>query len=386
MWENNMGYSEEDLESTYESVVGTVDSDVSVWNSHTVYFDDEVVEYQGKYYVALCKTSAEVPGRSKAGIWKELHSSDEQDTMYDSEYGDDSYDEPIVEQSTKPPKKEVFSEKQTQEKKPADLPKKTVAAQVKNTSIKKQPTLPEKVKNRPVNKPLSTKKTLKEQEDENRSKAKLAKAPTSNVMTKNSMKKMEVAPSEQSIVNDILKEMEFKKIKGFNADENSISKKLLLPQERDGVKLLWNSSHPEIISSKGEIKRPEDGHDVAVNLSLTVSINNVSATRFFTLWVKALEKVLSDEECVEDVYEKLSFEHIKGNNIKESSVTEDLNLVTHGLYGTEIFWASKNRDILDEAGYIIKDKLSEETKIRIYAIIVKGSAEKLKAFNLVLKV
>jgi len=369
-----MGYSDEELESTYENLVDTAQTDVSVWNSHTVYFDDEVVEYQGKYYIALCKTSAEVPGRSKAGIWKEIIYSEEENTLENSEYEDDIYEETTPTQTVKPTKAEAEKKPQTQVDK---------ASQTKSATVKKEATLTKKVEKKPVNKPLATKKTLKEREEEKRSNVELTKVTEPKVMAPTPMKKMEVAPNEQSIVNEILKEMEFKKIKGFNTDDSNICKNLILPQSKDAATLEWNSSHLDVISSKGEVTRPIDGNDVAVNLSLTVKLNDTSATRFYTLWVKALEKVLSDEECVEDVYEKLSFEHIKGTNTKANSVSENLNLLTHGLHGTEIFWASGNRSIVDETGHIIKSNLSKNTKVRIYAIIVKEGVEKLKNFDLI---
>ncbi len=65
-----MAYSDDDLENTYEALVNSVSSDIQIWNAGNVYFDDEVVDYQGRYYIALKKTSAEVPGRSNK--WKEL--------------------------------------------------------------------------------------------------------------------------------------------------------------------------------------------------------------------------------------------------------------------------------------------------------------------------
>jgi len=368
-----MGYSEEELENTYENLVDTTQVDVSVWNSHTVYFDDEVVEYQGKYYIALCKTSVEVPGRAKAGIWKEIIYSDEQDV---SEYGDELYEDLTPTEVIKPTKADVAKKPQKQVEK---------TPQTKNVTSKKEMPLTKKVQNKPENKPLSTKKTIKEQEEEKRSKAGGSKVIEPKTMTQAAMKKMQVAPNEQSVVNEILKEMEFKKIKGFNTDDHNICKNLILPQSKDTAILEWNSSHLDVISSKGEVTRPLDGNDVAVNLSLTVRLNKTSSTRFYTLWVKALEKVLSNEECVEDVYEKLSFEHIKGKNIKESAVSENLNLLTHGLYDTEIFWASNKRELLDETGHVFKDNLSKNTKVRLYAIIVKTGIEKLKSFDLVLK-
>ncbi|MDF1879700.1 hypothetical protein JHD50_00020 [Sulfurimonas sp. MAG313] len=347
-----MAYSNDDIESTYEALTQT-SSETKVWNARSVYFDNEVVEYQGKSYIALDKTCAEVPGRSNK--WKE-YIVQEDKLIYETDT--DLYED-------------IDYSLQNRE---------TIKA--KNIPVNKT-SLPSNKKVMPkMNTPLKTDKkpiqlkTLKEQKEE-----KLTREEPRLVE-----RKMQERPSEQSLVNSILKTIDFKKIKGFNADDNTIIKNLILPQTQDEYKLVWESSHKDIISSKGEVKRPIDGQDIAVNLSLTVHLNKVSSTRFFTLWVKALEQVLSDEECVKLVYEALSFEHIRGLNEKATMISSDLALLTHGLHETQIFWASRSRELLDESGHFHKKNLNKNTKIRLYAIIVKGSFEKLKSFDLTLKV
>jgi len=380
-----MGYSDKDLESTYENLVNSEQYEISVWNSHSVYFDDEIVEYQSKHYMALCKTSAEVPGRSKAGIWKEVSISEEEPSSHYNEV----YEEfPPKEKNQEYKGKEDGKDRVLQKsKRTEEIQKNSVAPKAKAAS----PIVPEQQKTeiravrntaKLANKPLLKKKTLSEQAEQIHAQS----TPIVSAPIPSPMKKMQIVPNEQSLVNELLKEMAFKKIKGFNPDDNTITTNLILPQTKEGARLEWNSSHPSIISSKGEVTQPVDGNDVAVNLSLTVHINKTSATRFFTLWVKAEEQVLSDEECVEIVDETLTFEHIKGLNIKASVITQNLELLTHGLYDTTIFWASKSRELLDESGTFHKVNLSKNTKVRIYAIIVKGNAEKLKHFDLILKV
>jgi len=209
-----------------------------------------------------------------------------------------------------------------------------------------------------------------------------------NTIAKPVPRKMTMAPSDQSVVNDILKEIDFNTIKGLNTDENNITSDLLLSHNsvslEDGT-VSWESSHPDIISSVGKVHCPQDGSDVAVNLSVTVSKNKTSATRFFTLWVKAQEKIYSDEECVEMVLDALNFDQIKGQNFKVSEITQDLELLTEGLYNTEIFWASKDRSLIDETGKCYQHNLSKNTRVRLYAIITKGNEERLKHFDLTLK-
>ncbi len=328
--------------------------DAPMWNAGSVYFDDEIVEYQSRFYIALSKTSAEVPGRSKK--WKELI-YEEDEFPFDDE--STLYDEHI------------------------NIP---VVEEIESSTTVQRSNVETVTKMKPANKPLAKKQTLKERQEE-QAKKRQAAAPVEPTTIQTMARKMTATPSDQSIVNEVLKEMEFRKIKGFNTAEDNITTKLILPQTAKGdIKLTWKSSHPEIISSTGVVTRPEDGHDVAVNLSLTVSKEKTSATRFFTLWVKGVEKTYSDEESVEMVYDMLVFDQFKGSNSKADTIVDDLELLTHGLYDTDIIWACTNRDLLDETGKFNQNRLSEDTNIRLYAIVIKGEVEKLKHFDLTLKV
>ncbi len=345
--DGKIDYSEEEVENA------------PMWSAGSVYYDDEIVEYQSRYYIALCKTSAQVPGRSKHGIWKELVY--EEDEM--------PFDDDIEEY-----------EEENEVEEPSSVDKETVKKESAKSSVSEQ-----KVTPKPVKKTLEKKKTLKERQDEQAEK-KRAMAQAERERVQATERKMTIAPSEQSVVNEVLKEMEFKKIKGLNSDDSNITSNLILAQKgKDDIQLAWKSSHPDIISEQGKVTRPEDGHDVAVNLSLTVTKGKASATRFFTLWVKGKEKRYSDEEAVELVYEKLEFDQFKGNNTKADAITEDIELLTDGLYDTKIFWASTQRDLLDETGKLYKNRLSTDTEISLYAIITKGKIEKLKKFDLKLK-
>jgi Atrophied bacterial Ig domain len=367
-----MGYSNNELDNTYESLINSASSEAQIWNASTVYFDDEIVEYQGKYYIALKKTSAEVPGRSKHGIWKELI-EEEEDVNLDldlSLYGEEPQSpKPLVKEKNSV---EIAAEKAQKVQQRSTAVKKIVAPVLKKEAI--TPIPPTKT----VNKPLARKKTLKERQVEVPHKT--------EPLSPSTERKMHVAPSDQSVVNDILKAIEFKKIKGLNTDDLSITTNLILPQKMgDEIQLIWESSHPHIISAQGAVTRPDDGVDIAVNLSVNVTKKQTSAKRFFTLWVKANERVYSDDECVNMVYDILDFEQIRGKNERLTEITHSLELLTHGLHDTEILWASKERDLLDERGHFYRERLRKNTRIRIYAIIVKGNVQRLKHFELTLK-
>ena len=388
-----MGYSDDDFDGTDDSLP----SDIPVWNSGSIYFDDEVVEYQGKYYKALRKTSTDIPGRCRAGVWKALHAVDDV-SLYTQ---DDLYEDDIIETPDEIKANTLEEKKQTEK-----IEKSNPVTAVKSTTPKiaeksEQISSSQKVNVKPVNKPITKKKTLKEQQEEQKLRKtgsnpvkhatveeKKSAMADINSIAKPVPRKMMMAPSDQSLVNDILKEIDFNTIKGVNTDENNITSDLLLSKDIVSLQdetVSWESSHPEIISSEGKVHCPQNGSDVAVNLSVTVSKNKTSATRFFTLWVKAKEKVYSDEECVEMVLDALSFDQIKGRNAKVSEITQDLELLTEGLYDTEIFWASKDRSLIDETGKCYQGNLSKNTRVRLYAIITKGNEERLKHFDLTLK-
>jgi hypothetical protein len=330
-----MGYSDEELGNLYETYDGT--SEVSVWSAGNVYYHDEIVEYQGRYFQALTKTFAEVPGRSKAGIWREISAEEALGNSFDANLVyEESYQQPSTPETKEP-----------------------ISVQAKT---------PVQAANKPINKtPVPPKKTVIKQ-----------------TVAQRQAQAMQTKPSDQMLVNAALKEMVFKKIKGFNSDEHEITKKLILPQStKDGLLFTWESSHPEYISSKGEVTRPKEGEDVAVNLGLTIRLNEAKATRFFTLWVKAEEKVYTDQECVDMMYEQLDFDHLRGNNQSQKSVKTNLNLISHGLHQTKIYWASSHRLVLDESGALYSARIENTTPVRLYAIIRKGEIERMKSFDLI---
>ncbi|MBE0499673.1 MAG: hypothetical protein IBX43_10645 [Campylobacterales bacterium] len=324
-----------------------LEEDAPVWNSGSVYFDDEVVRYQGKLYLALKKTSADMPGRCKSGIWKLLGYEDSQKEADNEEF---CYsEEPPVE-----PKNKESGKSEVPEPTPAKV----------------------------ATKPLAKKQTLKERQDEGATKSSKAEEQKAEPVAE---QKMNTPATDQHSVNEALKEIEFKKIKGFNADEQNIVSKLILPQHaKEDVQLTWTSSNPELISALGQVKRPDDCLDVAVNLSVTASKNKMSATRYFTLWVKALEKRYSDKECVDRVHDILDFEQIKGGNTKTSAITQDLVLPTQGLFDTQILWAVKEQELLELSGRLKRDRVKKDTPVRLYAIIVKNDTQRLKYFDLTL--
>lgn len=361
--ENKMGY----LEEEFYQVGNYSGDDVQIWNAGSIYYDDEIVEYQGKRYIALRKTSTDIPGRCKAGIWKVLTSENSESAV---DFEDYSYsEEPIAGLPVKENDEAVLPFINTPIKKVAEPVPPIIS--LERSSVK------------PVNKPLAKKQTLKERQDEQKESSRLNETSLQEERASTMPGKMMAAPTDQHIVNEILKEMEFRKIKGFNVDEQSIVSNLILPQNsKEDSKLTWGSSHPEIISVQGKVNRPLDGVDVCVNLSVTASKNKTSATRFFTLWVKALEKSYSDKECVDIVCDLLDFDQIKGPNSSINAISHDLELLTQGLYNTQILWASKNFELLDERGRLNKKILDKDTPVRLYAIITKGDTERLKYFDL----
>jgi len=59
---------------------------------------------------------------------------------------------------------------------------------------------------------------------------------------------------------------------------------------RNNTTITWESSHPNVISSTGQVTRPEEGEaNIVVTLTATVSLNDASATREFEAFVVALE-------------------------------------------------------------------------------------------------
>lgn len=60
---------------------------------------------------------------------------------------------------------------------------------------------------------------------------------------------------------------------------------IVLPQEVNGIPIVWTSSHPNIIDSIGRVTRPPNG-DVLVTLTATVTLDGVRGERTFQVLVR----------------------------------------------------------------------------------------------------
>nr|WP_244986988.1 glycoside hydrolase family 43 C-terminal domain-containing protein [Oceanobacillus caeni] len=127
--------------------------------------------------------------------------------------------------------------------------------------------------------------------------------------------KREEGKSDEDIVKDVEGDLSL-------GDTNNVYTDLILPTDgARGTTISWNSSHPEVISEKGEVTRPESGKpSVEVTLTATIVKNNVITEKKFTVTVlpkseKQLVAKYSFEDNLVDNTGNFSEGKITGNRI-----------------------------------------------------------------------
>jgi hypothetical protein len=195
---------------------------------------------------------------------------------------------------------------------------------------------------------------------------------------------VEVLPnSSQICVSTSKTALTFETIRGENSDQNYIRHNLNLPTSlescNDVVDLSWKSSNENIINSYGDVTVDIE-KDYTIQLIATIFSNGFESEKSFLLTVPKEE--LTDKIAVDQAFEILTFDSIRGENSKRTEIYSDLNLYTSGVSGTSINWASSNSAI-STFGAISRDL--NDTKVDLNATISKGDEVRNKLFSLVVK-
>ena len=189
--------------------------------------------------------------------------------------------------------------------------------------------------------------------------------------------------TDEELVNEAYVNLTFKTIQGSNDNkDNVISNLNLININSNNVMISWNSSDVNIINPyNGKVTRPSYGvGNRDIKLIATLSKGEASATGEFSLIV--LEEAKSDYWAVEEAYNALN-ENLILNNQNINAVTNNLNLVTKWSDNTKISWSSSNTKIITSDGSVSRPQLN--SSVVLSATISKGSATKLKQFNLIVK-
>ena len=86
------------------------------------------------------------------------------------------------------------------------------------------------------------------------------------------------------------------------------------------------------------------------------------------------------DERVEADYQWLTFDQIKGQNVSEQEITENLDLPVQGLNGSKIYWSSSNPDVLLNSG-VLASGLNQQAEVTLTAYITAEGEERQKQFT-----
>jgi alpha-tubulin suppressor-like RCC1 family protein len=191
------------------------------------------------------------------------------------------------------------------------------------------------------------------------------------------------APMTEIMLKGLLNRISFNTIKGANTSESLVISDLsLIDEVGNGALVSWASSDESVISNTGVLTTPVA--DELVELVLTISKNNISVSKTFSL--TAVGYVTPEElQALEAGKAALTFDVIKGNNISTDRIFSSLTLPTTGASGTDISWSTSSSYISSD-GHVNRPNSSlADQQVTLTATISYGSASDTKTFDLTVK-
>lgn len=144
---------------------------------------------------------------------------------------------------------------------------------------------------------------------------------------------------------------------------------------RYGSTIIWESDRPDVISTSGEVVRPNS--DTEVTLTATASVYSTAKSKTFTVNVRPKgDDWISDADAVGVVYDALEVGYEQGDSA--ISVTKNLDLPTIGANGVTIKWSSSDPNIITTYGTVIRQ--AKKAEIVFTAEITRGGETRTKQF------
>lgn len=157
---------------------------------------------------------------------------------------------------------------------------------------------------------------------------------------------------------------------------SSVTQNVSLPTSgSEGCSISWSSDTPLVISNAGVVQQPATGN-AQVILTATISSHAVSDTADFTLTVIGQ---MSDAAAVAAEKAILQIGYTSGDSAL--SVTQNVTLLTSGLDGTTISWASDTPAVISISG-VVTQPLGDPAVVTLTATIASHAASDTKAFVL----
>jgi hypothetical protein len=194
-----------------------------------------------------------------------------------------------------------------------------------------------------------------------------------------------VSPNESSIcLAESSNELTFETIRAGNERQDYVRSDLNLVTSLSScgeeIPVSWKTSNGNIVSSSGEVQIDEE-NDFTVQLVATIGENSDEVrTKSFLVTVPKDE--LTDEIAVEQGLDLITFEMIRGENLKRSEIYSSLDLPIESVSNTVVAWESDSVAI-DSSGAVSPE--NEDTAVSLTATVSKGEVSGTKTFNLTVK-
>ena len=142
--------------------------------------------------------------------------------------------------------------------------------------------------------------------------------------------------------------------------------------------VLWVSSNPDVISTKGKIHN-DTGKDIPVTLwALVTGTIDGKSYRSVKEYQAIVKRPMTDEEAVQGDFEALALD------THGLLLADDLHLTKTGANGSVITWESDHPELISADGIVTRKAYDEEklTAVTLTATVSKGAAEpKIKSFT-----
>jgi hypothetical protein len=176
----------------------------------------------------------------------------------------------------------------------------------------------------------------------------------------------------------------FGNISGQNSSQNFVESDLnlsttFLCSSGENIAIGWSSSHPDTVSSSGEVFLDRSS-DTVVELTATLSAGDSTSQKSFLLNIPIYET--TDRFSVEDAVRNITFDSIREENLLKSEIYGNLKLLTYGKHGTDLSWSSSDYS-LSEDGEVVR--FEEDREVNLTVTASKNGEMEEKSFSLTVK-
>ncbi len=195
----------------------------------------------------------------------------------------------------------------------------------------------------------------------------------------------EHAKTDEQIVSAVKAALQVK-YSGTDSAQSVTSPLQLSTTGTKGTTIAWSSNKPNVISNNGlTVVRPASVDEVVV-LTATITLNEVSVTKSFTVTVKAASTSLTDIQKVAADKAALEIKFTGTDTINH--VTAALAaLPSTGTNGSTVFWLSGNPAVISNDGKtVVRPAAGDgDAVVLMIAIIASNDSSDTKVFHLTVK-